>query len=141
LGGAKISNLGLAKLKGLVRLRFLGLDGTAVSDKGLAVLGSFERLERLSLWKCKTIDDGAAPYLLASRRLATLDLAETKLTDQGLAQLEKMHQLQRLYLGGTLVTGAGVESFRQKNPQCHVHWGDAAYYDNARRLPSPDDND
>jgi hypothetical protein len=68
-----------------------------------------------------------------------LDLAETKLTDQGLAELWKMHRLRRLYLGGTLVTKAGVEKFRQKNPQCQVSWGGAEYYQSAK--PAPPDED
>jgi len=138
LSGSKLTSLGLVKLKPLAALRSLGLDGTEVRSSGLAVLASFPKLERLTLWKCKQIDDDAAPYLAASQRLAMLDLAETQLTDKGLAELEKMRRLRRLYLGGTLVTEAGVEKFRQKNPQCQVSWGGAEYYEAAKPAP-PDE--
>ncbi len=138
LSGSKLTSLGLVKLKPLAALRSLGLDGTEVRSPGLALLASLPKLERLTLWKCKQIDDAAAPYLAASPRLAMLDLAETKLTDKGLAELQKMRRLRRLYLGGTLITKAGMEKFREKNPQCQVSWGGAEYYDNAKPAP-PDE--
>jgi Leucine-rich repeat (LRR) protein len=138
LSGSKLTSLGLVKLRPLVELRSLGLDGTEIRSPSLAVLASLPKLERLTLWKCKQIDDDAAPYLAGSPRLAMLDLAETRLTDKGLAELQKMRRLRRLYLGGTLVTKAGVEKFLEKNPQCQISWSGAEYYESAKRAP-PDE--
>jgi len=136
LGGEKITDLGLAKLGSLGELRSLDLSETQITDKGLQVLRALQKLESLNLWKCQRIDDGAVPHLVASKHLVTLDLADTGITDQGLELLQKTGQLRTLYLGGTKVTAAAVETFRRKNPRCQVSWGTAAFYKNSKRTSS-----
>jgi hypothetical protein len=79
-------------------------------------------LERLSLWRVKRIDDGAAEQLARMKRLAVLDLAETVFSDRGLEQIRSMKQLRKLYLGGSAVTSAGVDAFRRANPLCELSW-------------------
>src|SRR5207247_4465280 len=69
LGGEKITDLGLAKLKSLTELRFLDLSATQITDKGLQVLRRLHQLERLGLWKCQKIGDGAVSQLVASQHL------------------------------------------------------------------------
>lgn len=140
LGGAKVTNLGLKKLGSLVQLRSLDLNSTQVSDTGLAILSSLPNLEKLSLWRCKGVGDGALSHLLAAKRLAILDLAETSLTDKGLERIHKTTALRLLYLGGTAVTGSGVEAFEQAHPQCQVILGKRVYYENTKSPPPPDED-
>ena len=51
LGGRKITDLGVAKLKTLVALQSLDLSETQVTGAGLKTVALLPRLERLRLWK------------------------------------------------------------------------------------------
>jgi Leucine-rich repeat (LRR) protein len=122
LAGIKISDLGAAELKPLTELRSLDLSQTDVTNKVAGELAGLPNLERLSLWRVKRIDDGAAERLARMKHMAVLDLAETTFGDPGLEQIRPMKQLRKLYLGGSAVTAAGVEAFRRANPLCEVSW-------------------
>src|SRR5262249_52156892 len=76
-GGIKITDLGLAKLAKLKKLRLLDVSGAQITPAGLRVLESLPRLERLNLWNCKNMNDSAAPVLAAIPSLTYLDLSET----------------------------------------------------------------
>ncbi len=84
LAGIKVTDLGVAELKPLIDLRSLDLSQTDVTNKVAGELGELPHLERLSLWRVKRIDDGAAEQLARMNRLAVLDLAETAIGDRGL---------------------------------------------------------
>ena len=103
-------------------VRSIDLSQTDVTNKAVAELAALPNLERLSLWRVRRIDDGAAEQLARMNRVATLDLAETSFGDKGLEQIRSMKQLRKLYLGGTAVTEPAVEAFRRANPQCEVSW-------------------
>jgi hypothetical protein len=120
MGGRKITDLGVTKLKTLVALQSLDLSETQVTGAGLKTVALLPRLERLRLWKAGKIDDTALPPLTAMKRLSFLDLAETAVTDRGLEQLAGMNQLRHLFVGGTQVTSAGAEKFQQSHPACQV---------------------
>jgi hypothetical protein len=77
LGGRKITDLGVAKLKTLVALQSLDLSETQVTGVGLKTVALLPKLERLRLWKAGKIDDTALPFLAAMKQLSFLDLAET----------------------------------------------------------------
>jgi internalin A len=115
-----LSDLGIGKLAGLKNLRVLDISQTRVSNAGLAPLAELPKLERLSLWRARRIDDRAAEHLVRMRSLQTLDLAETNVTDATLRQLASLENLRHLYLAGAKVTPEGVERFKRERPECEV---------------------
>src|SRR5262249_31490027 len=119
LGGTRITDLGVAELKSIPALRSLNLSETQVTAKALEF---FPKIERLSLWRAKRIDDNAAPSLEAMSNLQILDLRDTPVTDKTLGLPAKAPKPRRLYLTGSRVTAAGVESFRKANPTCEGSW-------------------
>jgi hypothetical protein len=91
-----VSDAGLASLQRLTRLESLDLSGNArVTDKGMAVVKSLERLEFLYL-------------------------AETAITDKGLFELKPLDGLRTLNVAGTKVTSAGAEKFLDEMPNLRV---------------------
>src|SRR5207248_7990932 len=72
LGGIQISDLGLAKLTKLKKLRRLDVSGAALTPQGLKVLEGLPQLASLSLWACTALDDSAAEGLAAVPNLTTL---------------------------------------------------------------------
>jgi len=121
-GGIRITDLGLAKLAKLKKLRVLDVSGARITPAGLKVLQSLPQLERLSLWHCTAIDDSAAPVLAAIPSLTNLDLSYTSAGDATLQQLAELPRLKVLYLTDTKVTPPAVETFRGKKPASFVSW-------------------
>ena len=74
------------------------------------------------MWHAKKIDDAAGPALAALKSLKTVDLADTSIGDAGLASLSAIPGLRNLYLTGSHVTDAGVQTFLQQRPNCKVSW-------------------
>jgi internalin A len=121
-GGTRITDLGLASLTKLEKLRHLDLSGAAITPAGLKSLTGLRNLRRLSLWNVKGMDDSAAPYLEALRNLTSLDLSNTAIGDDTLARLATS-DLQRLYVSETRVTPQGLAAFRARRPATIVSWG------------------
>ncbi len=115
-GGIQLTDLGVAKLARLSRLRRLDISGAKVTPAGLKALEKLPQLERLSLWNCARLDDSAAPELAALTKLSNLDLSYTPVGDGALKQLAALPDLKLLYLTDTRVTAAGVETFRTHRP-------------------------
>jgi internalin A len=122
-GGTRITDLGLASLTKLEKLRHLDLSGAAITSAGLKSLTALRNLRRLSLWNVKAIDDSAAPYLEALRNLTSLDLSNTAIGDDTLAHLATSSDLQRLYVSETRITPEGLAAFRARRPATLVSWG------------------
>jgi len=120
-GGLQITDLGVAKLARLKKLRRLDLSGARLTPEGIQVLQGLP-LERLSLWACELLDNSAASALAGIPTLASLDLSYTKIDDQALPQLAKLPNLKQLYLTDTQVTLEGVEAFRKQNANTFVSW-------------------
>src|SRR5215472_3778504 len=80
-GGIQLTDLGVAKLAKLTRLRRLDVSGAKITVAGLKALNSLPQLERLSLWNCSKLDDSAAPQLAALTKLSNLDLSYTPVGD------------------------------------------------------------
>jgi Leucine-rich repeat (LRR) protein len=120
IAGLNISDLGVSQLKTITGLQSLDLSRTQVTNKVFDTLIQLQNLERLSLWRVKRIDDGAAAQIAGLKHVNTLDLSETAITDHALEQMAGMKQLRRLYLSGSKVTSAGLEAFRRAVPQCEV---------------------
>jgi hypothetical protein len=121
-GGIQITDLGVAKLAKLTRLRRLDLSGARITPPGLKALERLPQLERLSLWNCARLDDSAVPGLAALTRLNNLDLSYTPVSDSTLKQLAALPNLKLLYLTDTKVTADGVDSFRKRKPEAFVSW-------------------
>jgi internalin A len=115
-GGTRVTDLGLAKLAALKKLRRIDLSGSAITAAGLKTLAALPQLERLSLWNVKGIDDAAVAQLAMLPNLATLDLSDTAVTDEALARLAKLPNLRHLYVNDTKVTLDGVAAFRKQRP-------------------------
>ena len=108
----------IACLSGLTHLRNLTLDGTGVTDAGLAHL-CVKKLEGLSL--CDTqVDDTGLKNLSGLSKLTILYLSRTQITDAGLAHLARLTKLREIAVDGTAVTANGVADFKRKLPECHV---------------------
>lgn len=95
---AHITDAGLAHLKGLTSLEWLGVHGGRVTDAGLVHLKGLTKLERLGL-------DGS------------------QMTDAGFEHLEGLANLAHLQLYGTKVTEKGVASFQRVLPKVKVVYG------------------
>jgi len=121
-GGVQITDLGVAKLAKLKKLRRLDLSGAKVTSTGLKALHNFPQLERLSLWNCRGLDDATATVLAGLPNLTNLDLSDTPLSDAALEKLKALSRLQHLYLTGTKITAAAAETFRKEKSGCFVSW-------------------
>jgi hypothetical protein len=68
----------LENLKGMVNLGELDLNGTQITDQGLAILAALPQLKTLRLARTKISDEGFRLHLFASPSLVHLDLTGTQ---------------------------------------------------------------
>ncbi len=78
----KVSDEGLANLKGLTALQWLSLDETKIGDAGLAHLKDLKQLQTLLLGLTKVTDAGLS-HLKPLTRLKVLSLYFTSVSDHG----------------------------------------------------------
>jgi hypothetical protein len=95
LGGSKVTNADLARLKGLTQLRYLNLFETGVTDAGLANLKELRNLEHLVL-------------------------SFTRVSDAGLLHLSEMTHLKEIAVGDTKVTRAGAKRLQKALPKLKI---------------------
>jgi Leucine-rich repeat (LRR) protein len=122
-GGTRITDLGIARLGKLSRLRHLNVSGSVISGASLKTLAALPNLERLSLWNVEGLNDAAAPAFESLTSVTSLDISNTRIGDRTLAALAKLPRLQRLYVSDTAVTAGGVAAFRQQRPSTLLSWG------------------
>jgi len=89
LWSVSLSEPGLDAIDTLRNMRWLRLNGTLVSARGLERLKDLARLERLDLEGCKRVGDDAAPVLASFRSLRAVDLTGTSFTEKGVAALRQ----------------------------------------------------
>jgi hypothetical protein len=121
-GGIQLTDLGVAKLANLTRLRRLDISGAKITPAGLSILAKLPELERLSLWNCKAVDDSAALTLAALPKLRNVDLSYTSVGDETLKGLATLPDLKLVYLTDTKVTATAVDTFRKQKPESFVSW-------------------
>jgi len=119
LGNAKASDETMGHLGCLRHLKTLYLDGTQITDTGLACIRSSTELEDLILDRTQITDAGVA-QLQGLRALEKLSLSETRITDAGLAHLKSLARLKLVHLARTQVSDAGVADLRQHLPNASV---------------------
>ena len=119
LQNTKITDAGLAHLKGLKTLAWLSLNGTKVGDAGLVHLKDLKQLEGLNLNDTKVGDAGLVK-LRGLKNLEYLSLGGPNVSDVGLAQLKRMKRLRDLDLSKTKVTDAGVKALQKALPKLKI---------------------
>ena len=112
------------------QVTWLGLAGTAVTDQGLATVGTLPHLTRLRLERTRVTDAGL-PRLASLQRLEYLNLYGTGVTDAGIESLEPLASLRHVYLWQTGVTVAGVERLRALLPRLTIDTGHSNYSDSS----------
>ena len=122
VGGIRVTDLGIAKLGALKRLRRLDVSGSMITAAGLVRLSELPRLERLRLWHCGGLDDSAGPALAKLGEIASLDLSNTRVGDEALRRLAALPKLRRLYLTDTQVTPKGLAAARSSMRGVSISW-------------------
>jgi Leucine-rich repeat (LRR) protein/tRNA A-37 threonylcarbamoyl transferase component Bud32 len=128
LGKTKLTDAGLARLKGLVNLQRLWLSETQVSDAGLAHLAGLTSLAHLGLGATQVKGPGLA-HLAGLINLTDLTLYYTELRDAGLAHLAKQTSLTILNLGGTRISNAGLAHLAALTNLTTLHLADTGVTD------------
>ncbi len=108
----RLTNAGLEHLKGLTQLTSLDLTNCSdLSDAGLEHLAGLTQLTSLNLYYCSQLTDASLQHLKALIQLTSLNLREWyQLTDAGLQHLAGLTQLTSLNLYECYqLTDAGLE--------------------------------
>jgi hypothetical protein len=82
-----LTDAGMQAIAAVTELRDLRLAGTAVTTRGLGLLRSLARLERLNLQGCRRLKDDAADVLGGFKQLRLLDLKDSGLNELSITRL------------------------------------------------------
>ncbi|MBW3541547.1 MAG: DUF433 domain-containing protein [Planctomycetes bacterium] len=96
----------------LMNLRFLVLNGTAISDAGVGTLRSLDKLEKLTLIDTNVTGTGFAGWM-GRRRLRRLHLAGSPVDDEGLSSLRHLSGLESLDITLAPCAGTGFADLGQ----------------------------
>ena len=118
----RLTDAGLASVKGMKRLSRLWLRGSRFTDAGLAHLSAMTNLSELYLDETQITDAGLV-HLKGLTKLKKLNLSYTKVTDAGLVHLKGLTGLLELKLVDTRVTDAGVYELRSSVNQANTEHG------------------
>jgi Leucine Rich Repeat (LRR) protein len=105
IGQRKVTDAGLAHLKGLTKLLELHLSGSEVTDAGMVYLKDLTALKILELSGSEVTDAGMV-YLKDLTALKILDLNYTHVTDAGLVHLKGLTNLAELSVVPCVMTRA-----------------------------------
>ncbi len=109
----------LERIRGLARLKKLGLVNTQITDAGLEHLKGLSNLKMLLLNGTQVTGPGLE-HLKGLTRLEQLELDNTQISDAGLAHLKGLTSLRFLSLRGTQVSEEGVKKLQQSLPNCMI---------------------
>jgi Leucine-rich repeat (LRR) protein len=87
LWSLQLSDDGMQSIAAVAELRELRLAGTAVSGRGLGLLTSLPKLERLNLQGCRKLRDDAATVLAEFKHLRMLDVKDSSLSAEAVARI------------------------------------------------------
>lgn len=102
-----ISKTDLIQLSCLRALETIILDGTTITNEGLACLRPLTRVSRISLRDTQITDDGL-DHLAEMKDLESIDLYGCRISDEGLAQIARFSKLRRLTASGAGITNTGM---------------------------------
>jgi len=110
---SRITDEDLELLKGLPKLKKLGVGGTRVTDKGLVHLRDMKQLEEVRLAN-DDVSDAGLEHVAGLGNLRVLDLFMlygdgSKITDSGMRHLSKLTNLEELNLTHTYVSDVSIE--------------------------------
>jgi len=112
----------LAPVANLANVYELRLDGTPLTNAGLAHIEKLTSIARLHLEKTK-IDDAGLAHLKGLQNLEYLNLYGTAVTDGGLDQLAVLKNLKKLFVWQTQVTDAGATKLKAALPELQIDRG------------------
>jgi len=118
----RISDEGLAHISKLKHLRDLDISIAAITDHGLNEVARMSGLTRLDISGLDGISDAGMQSVAKLANHRVLWVYNTKVTDDGLKALASLKHLEELRIFRTGVTDAGVQSFKNAVPDCHVRW-------------------
>jgi hypothetical protein len=111
LFGGKTAGIGLAPLTKLPEIEWIGLHLSDITEADLEHLKGLTKLRRLGLADIHLSNDGLQ-RLEGMTMLEILYLMENPITDAGLDHLRKLTRLKELGLGQTKITDAGLERLK-----------------------------
>ena len=115
----RITDAGLAHLRGMGKLQSLILNKDRITDAGMARLEPLTHLRQLWLFNTQITDEGLAT-LKPLAELEDLVIAVTQTTDSGLMHLKDLKNLKKLDITGTQVSDAGVEALQAAIPRLTI---------------------
>lgn len=89
LWSVSLTESGLDAIATLKDLRFLRLNGEAISARGLEKLKGLSKLERLDLQSCPRVNDDALPLLESFPALRILDVTASAMSEKAVAALRQ----------------------------------------------------
>ncbi|MGI9470700.1 MAG: leucine-rich repeat domain-containing protein [Rubripirellula sp.] len=110
--GTNITNLGVAHLSDLTNLQTLDLQRTAISDPAIKSLSKMTKLSELRLNETQ-VDGSGLIHLQKLPKLETLTMDGTRLTDQQIPILVKLTRLRSLSIDATRVSPVGTAALSQ----------------------------
>jgi hypothetical protein len=119
VSGDNVTDAGTAALKGLPKLRDVGLHCSKVGDGAVKHLATLPALDDLSLM-FSGVTDAGMKGLAGCPKLSALNLQKTAVTDAGLMELAASKSLKSVDVRDTKVTAAGVKAFEAARPGCKV---------------------
>jgi hypothetical protein len=119
LSGTDVTDECVTYLLEMPHLSWIYLNGTKVTGAGMARLATLEDLRMLELNGCPTSADGYKE-LSQLTNITTLGLHNSAMTDQDLEQLNALGQIGILRLGSNKVSNEAVKRFSDAHPRCTI---------------------
>lgn len=119
LNGADIADIHMQHVAKLVRLSFLDLSKTSVTNSGIDQLGLLVQLTDLQLGYTAITSDGLQS-LKSFEQIKTLNLTGTDITDDAIDSLAKLTTLTSLSIRHTKISKAGHARLKKKLSDCEI---------------------
>ncbi|QDU50977.1 leucine-rich repeat domain-containing protein [Gimesia panareensis] len=107
LNGTQVTDEGIAKLASLQRLEDLNLGDTKITGTGFANV-KFTSLKKLSFRECNKLTVAGFKQIIKCQNLERLNLRNTNIDDPFLQEIAKLPQLQYLWADYTRLTNEGL---------------------------------
>ncbi|MFN6162616.1 MAG: leucine-rich repeat domain-containing protein, partial [Planctomycetota bacterium] len=111
----QITDVALAHLKGLTKLRNLSLSGPRITDAGMQHLSSLTNMVAISFQDCAVTDDGFIA-LAAMTKLKEFDIFRTRVGDNALLAIAGAKEISKIKLRDSAITTEGIVAHIGKFP-------------------------